>query len=192
MRLMKGRGGRAGAPAAFLDRDGTINRNRHGVYITRPGQLELYANSAEALRLLAAKGYRLVLISNQSGIGRGYMTLAEAKKINLRLEELLESEGIELDGVYICPHTPEARCRCRKPATGLLEEAAADMKVDLDRSFMAGDKASDIELARRAGIKGWLVLTGGGRAAAIKSGIKAFRDLLSLAKHIPDANKEEK
>ncbi|PIU19345.1 MAG: hypothetical protein COT18_07970 [Elusimicrobia bacterium CG08_land_8_20_14_0_20_59_10] len=175
-----------GAPAAFLDRDGTLNRNRHGQYITRPGQLRLYARASAALKLLARKGYLLVVITNQSGIGRGYMTMAVSKAINLKLVGELRRKGVRLDAVYFCPHVPGDNCSCRKPAPGLAQEAAADGSLDLERSFVAGDKASDLEFAVRAGLKGHLVLTGAGRKTAARLKKKAFRDILSLAKAMPE------
>jgi D-glycero-D-manno-heptose 1,7-bisphosphate phosphatase len=179
-----------GRPAAFLDRDGTINRNRHGEYITRPSQLRLYSRAAAALKLLAQKGYTLVVLTNQSGIARGYMTERTSAAINRRLLRLLAAGGVEVAAVYYCPHGPADGCRCRKPETGLLREARRDLKPDMKRSFLAGDKGSDIELARRGGLEGLLVLTGGGRAAAEKYGPGA-RDLYSLALAAPDTRKKK-
>lgn len=175
------------APAAFIDRDGTLNRNRHGVYVTRPEQLVLYSRVPAALKLLAAKGYRLIVLTNQSGIARGYMTAAASRAINLKLVRLLRREGVTLDGIYFCPHGPAANCACRKPAPGLLKEAAADSPIEMRGSFVAGDKDCDLRLARRAGLKGYLVMTGGGRAAAASRGAPGFRDLLSLARAVPAA-----
>ncbi len=108
-----------------------------------------------------------------------------------KLVALLRGEGIALDAIYFCPHTPEARCACRKPAPGLLEEALADRRLDLRRSFVAGDKGSDLRLARRAGLKGYLVMTGAGRAAAAAEKHAAFRDLLALARAVPDLKDKE-
>lgn len=171
------------APAAFLDRDGTLNRDRAGVYITAPQQLKIYAGAPEALRRLAAKGYRLVVLTNQSGVARGYMTLAEAKRVNLKLVRELKKAGVRLDAVYFCPHGPDDGCGCRKPRAGLLKEAARELAIDLRRSFVAGDKASDLDLAKAAGIKGLLVLTGQGKAAGRPG---AFRSLAALAAAVPD------
>lgn len=173
----------AKAPAAFLDRDGTLNRDRAGVYITSPEQLRIYAGVPAALRRLAAKGYRLVVLTNQSGVARGYMSLAQARRINLKLVRELKKAGVRLDAVYFCPHGPDDGCGCRKPRTGLIREAARELAIDLERSFVAGDKASDLDLARAAGIKGLLVLTGQGKAAG-RAG--AFRRLSSLAAAVPD------
>ena len=175
------------APAAFLDRDGTLNRDRAGVYITSPEQLKLYAGVPAALRLLAAKGYRLVVLTNQSGVARGYMSLAAAKRINLKLVRDLREAGVKLDAVYFCPHGPDQGCACRKPRAGLVKEALKDLAIDLERSFVAGDKASDLALAKAAGIKGLLVLTGQGKAA----GRSGFSSLLALARSLPEVNTKE-
>ncbi len=179
------------APAAFLDRDGTINLNRPGTYITRPAQLKLYTGAAKALRLIAAKGYRLVVLTNQSAVARGYMTLARSREINLKLVRELKKAGVELDAVYFCPHGPDEGCACRKPRAGLIKEAARELSIDLRRSFVAGDKKSDLELARTAGIKGRLVLTGEGRAVVPSPGAERYRDLPALARALPDLSKEK-
>jgi histidinol-phosphate phosphatase family protein len=176
------------APTAFLDRDGTINRDRAGVYITSPGQLKLYASAARAVKLLSEKGYRIVVVTNQSGVGRGYMTLAAAKAINLKLVRDLRAAGAPLAAVYFCPHAPEENCACRKPRPGLLREARKDLPADSKRSFVAGDKPSDLALAGNAGLKGYLVLTGQGRAA----GAAGYKNLLALARAVPDLRKINK
>jgi len=171
-------------PTAFLDRDGTINRDRSGVYITRPSQLKIYSGAPAALKLISAKGYRIVVITNQSGVGRGYLTLASAKAINLKLVRDLRLAGVRVDAVYFCPHRPDEKCACRKPAPGLIHEAAKDSPADIARSFVAGDKKSDLLLARNAGLKGYLVLTGQGKAAA--GGTGAYKNIFELARTLPD------
>ena len=173
-------------PTAFLDRDGTLNINRPGTYITRPSQLRLYAQAPAALKIMAAKGYRIVVLTNQSAVARGYMTLAAAKAINLRLVRELQRARARVDAVYMCPHGPQDGCRCRKPATGLLEEAAADLPTDLGRSFLAGDKASDLRMAANGGIKGFLVLTGEWRSAGPAAARGGYKGLLALARSLPD------
>lgn len=181
-------------PAAFLDRDGTLNINRIGVYVTKPAEVKLYACAARALRLLADKGYRLIVLTNQSGVARGYMSLKRSRMINLRLKKLFMQKGARLDAVYFCPHGPEDGCSCRKPGTGLLREALKDFRTDLKGSIMIGDKASDILTARKSGITPFLVFTGEGRAqmkkhpAALK-GVRAFRDILSAAHSAADRTK---
>ncbi len=174
----------AAVPTAFLDRDGTINHNRAGTYITRPSQLKIYAAAPAALRLLSAKGYRIVVITNQSGVARGYMTLAGSRAINLKLLRDLRRAGAVVDAIYFCPHGPGEKCACRKPAPGLILEAVKDRPADMARSFMAGDKKCDLLLAKNSGLKGFLVLTGQGKSAAGVT--RAYKDLLALARALPD------
>ncbi len=171
-------------PTAFLDRDGTLNRDRAGAYITRPSQLKIYAAAPAALRLISAKGYRIVVLTNQSGVARGYMTLAGSIAINLKLVRDLRLAGARVDAVYFCPHGPGENCACRKPAAGLIREAGKESPADMARSFVAGDKDSDLLLAKKAGLKGYLVLTGQGKAAAADA--TAYKDLLALARALPD------
>lgn len=177
-------------PAAFLDRDGTLNKNRHGVYITRPEQLKLYARVPAALKLLKKKGYRLIVVTNQSGIARGYLSAAASRAINLKFVQILRSLGVTLDAIYFCPHAPAEHCACRKPAPGLIKEAASALAIDMRRSFTVGDKPCDLHLARRAGLKGYLVLTGNGRTSAAATGRRGFGDLLTLARTVADVTKD--
>lgn len=174
----------AAVPTAFIDRDGTINRDRAGAYITRPSQLKIYAGAPAALKLIAAKGYRIVVITNQSGVARGYMTLSGSVEINLKLVRDLRLQGARVDAIYYCPHGPGENCACRKPAAGLIREAVKDSPADMARSFVAGDKGSDLQLAKKAGLKGYLVLTGQGKSSAPEA--PAHKDLLALARALPD------
>ena len=184
---------RPAAPTAFLDRDGTINRDKAGAYVLKPSQLKIYANAPAAVRLLNKKGYRVVVLTNQSAVGRGYMTLAASLAINRKMVSELRKAGAGVDAVYFCPHAPESNCACRKPKPGLVLEARKDSPADLARSFMAGDKKCDLDLARNAGLAGKLVLTGQWRrslgAPAAKRG---HRDLLALARAVPDVNTAER
>lgn len=143
-----------------LDRDGTIIEEKH--YLSDPCQVELIPGAANGLRQLQTAGLGLVVITNQSGIGRGYFDSARLGLIHQRLRRLLEAERVYLDGVYFCPHTPEDGCPCRKPKTGLLESAAKDLNLDPKACFVIGDKASDIEMGQRAGAATLLVRTGYG------------------------------
>lgn len=179
-------------PTAFLDRDGVLNHNRPGAYVTSPAELRLYARAPAAVALLAAKGYRVVVVTNQSAVARGYMTLAASRRVNLRLVSLLKKAGARVDAVYFCPHGPAEGCRCRKPAPGLVAEARRESPADMRRSFVAGDKASDLELGRRAGLKAFLVRTGHWRSAPAAAARRGFRDLLALARAMPDVKKDEK
>ncbi len=170
-------------PAVFLDRDGTLIHDRPGFYLTDPRRLKFYADAFKALRLLAP-GYRLIVVTNQAGIGRGYLTLARSKTINMKFVNELCARGIELDGVYFCPHLPGAGCACRKPGGGLIKEALKHHRINLPRSIVVGDKASDMKLADSLGLTSVLVKTGHGRnelrkqpglarGRAVKAGILA-------------------
>jgi D-glycero-D-manno-heptose 1,7-bisphosphate phosphatase len=157
-----------GRRAAFLDRDGTINIERG--YVTRPEDLVLIDGAAAAVRSLNEAGLLVVLVSNQSGVARGLMGEDDMARVHERLEELLAAEGAVLDGAYYCPNYsegPEDRftrdTSCRKPRTGMLEQAARDLDVDVAASFMVGDHSTDIEFANRAGLTAVLVMTGHGR-----------------------------
>jgi D-glycero-D-manno-heptose 1,7-bisphosphate phosphatase len=138
-----------GRPAAFLDRDGTIIHDRG--YPRDPALVELLPGAAHGLRTLRARGLLLVVVSNQSGLARGRVTSAEAEAVHRRFVERLAEDGVVLDAAYYCPHGPDDGCACRKPAPGLLLRAASELGIDLERSFMAGDKDSDVEAGRRAG-----------------------------------------
>jgi len=153
--------GRVSRPAVFADRDGTLVVERG--YLSDPDDLELLPGVPQALRNLRAQGFALVLVSNQSGVGRGLFPLSRVYQAMARLRRLLRARGVELDAVYFCPHRPEAGCACRKPAPGLLERAAEDLVLDLSRSVMIGDKLIDVETGHRAGAGGVLVRSGYGR-----------------------------
>jgi histidinol-phosphate phosphatase family protein len=147
-------------PAIFLDRDGTIIVERN--YLADPDRVELESRAAEGLRRLMRGGWPLVVLTNQSGIARGYFDLAAADAVNQRVSHLLAREGVEIAGWYICPHSPADACVCRKPLPGLAQRAAAELGLRLDGSWVIGDKRSDIELADSIGGRGVLVTTGHG------------------------------
>lgn len=153
----------------FFDRDGTLLEERN--YLSDPAQVALIPGAAEAVRMARAAGYLAVVLTNQSGVGRGYFRMQDVEAVHRRMEEMLAAEGARLDGIYICPHAPEEDCACRKPRTGLVERAALELGIDLSRSWMIGDKAADIELAANAAMKSVLVMTGYGEASA--SGVSA-------------------
>ncbi len=144
--------------AVFLDRDGTINEDRG--YIRRPSDVHLIPGAIEAIRALNERGLPVVVISNQSGLARGFFTLDELKAVNSRLIELLKVGGASIDAMYFCPHLPDDACQCRKPRTALVEKAAG--KLGLRCSYVVGDKGTDIALARGAGARAVLVKTGHG------------------------------
>jgi len=147
-----------------LDRDGTLIVEHQ--YLSDVQQVELLPGAASGLRQLQERGLGLIVITNQSGVGRGFFDLARLDQIHRRLHELLHAEGVHLDGIYVCPHTPDDDCRCRKPNTALLELAAKDMGCDLQASFVIGDKACDIALGRRVRATTLLVRTGYGAQVA--------------------------
>ncbi len=144
--------------AVFLDRDGTINID-HG-YLHKPEELVLITGAAEAIRRLNELGIKVLIITNQSGVGRGYFKEEDVWKVNTRLEALLSLEGAHIDGIYYCIHRPDDDCSCRKPQSDLVLRAAEEHGVELSRSFVVGDKASDVLLAWRCGARGVLVMTG--------------------------------
>lgn len=155
----------------LLDRDGTVIVERH--YLSDPSQVELIPGTAPALRQLSKMGLGLVIITNQSPIGRRLFNEECLELIHHRLLELLEAEGVHLDGIYYCPHLPEENCRCRKPQPGLVELAAEELDFDPQASFMIGDKACDIELGRRVGATTLLVRTGYGAQAVAEAVVTA-------------------
>lgn len=159
----------APAPVLFLDRDGVVIEDRH--YLADPEGVVLVAGAADAMRTAHAAGFRVVGVSNQSGLGRGRFGPGEFAAVMERLEQLLASEGAAFDAFHYCPHGPDDGCRCRKPAPGLLEEAALRVPFDPARSWVIGDKASDVALALGAGLGAVLVHTGYGAGAS--AGVQA-------------------
>jgi D-glycero-D-manno-heptose 1,7-bisphosphate phosphatase len=133
----------------ILDRDGTLVIDRG--YLGDAAGLEFEPGAAEGLNWLYSHGYRLVVITNQSGVGRGLFTLERLEEMNARLRVMVEDVGARLEGIYYCPHAPDSSCACRKPALGLLTRAVADLGFDPAMAIMVGDKESDIEFGHRAG-----------------------------------------
>lgn len=154
----------------LLDRDGTISEECG--YLSEPGQVRLILGAASALRQFKEMGLGLVIVTNQSAVGRGFFDEARLHLIHRRLYELLEAEGIQLDGIYFCPHKPEDDCSCRKPRTGLVEKASAELDFDPGLSFVIGDKACDIEMGRTVGATTLLVRTGYGAQVAEDKGVQ--------------------
>lgn len=152
--------------AVFLDRDGTINEDVG--YLSDPDGLVLIKGALPAIKALNEEGVKVIVISNQSGVSRGVFTVQDVSAVNKRLMEVISSGGASVDGIYYCPHKPEDNCACRKPKTGLIEKAAAEHSIAMRYSYVIGDKASDVELARNAGAKSVLVLTGHGAEEAKK------------------------
>ena len=142
----------------FLDRDGTLNEDPG--FLRSASDLKLLPGVATALARLKSAGARLVVVTNQSGVGRGLLTLRDLEAIHARLEGLLEQGDAALDAIYFCPHHPDDGCRCRKPATGMVDRAVSELQADLRKAYVVGDHAGDIQLANAAGVKSILVTSG--------------------------------
>ena len=155
-------------PAVFIDRDGTISEEVG--YVNHPSRYRVFPFAAEALSKLNSAGWLAVLVTNQAGVARGYFAEEMIGRVHALLAEELARGGARLDAVYYCPHHPSVGaepyrldCDCRKPRPGLVTRAAADLGVDLARSWMVGDRYGDVELARNAGLRSAFVLSGYGR-----------------------------
>ncbi len=151
-------------PALFLDRDGVIIENRHS-YVRSWEDVEIYPQAIQALVRAASSPYKIVIVTNQSAVGRGIITLETAIEINNRLVQVIQAAGGRVDGIFLCPHTPHDACDCRKPRPGLLLQAAEALSIDLERSVMIGDAFSDLLAGQSAGVAR-LVLVRTGRGAA--------------------------
>jgi D-glycero-D-manno-heptose 1,7-bisphosphate phosphatase len=181
-----------GRPAVFLDRDGTIVREVD--YLRSVEELRLLPGAGNAIRHLNEAGLAVVVVSNQSGVARGLLTEADVTRIHDVLRRRLRRYKARLDGIYYCPHHPEGRvvryrlrCRCRKPAPGLLQRAARDLGLDLHRCLAVGDAARDVEAGRRAGCRTVLVRTGYGAESESRWGSDPPPDHVadSLAAAVP-------
>jgi D-glycero-D-manno-heptose 1,7-bisphosphate phosphatase len=146
-------------PAAFLDRDGVLNVD-HG-YVHRPEQLEWIAGAPESVRLINEAGYYAIVITNQSGVARGFFDEAAVKSFHAHMQSALAGKGARIDAFYYCPHHPDGTvkpfamaCSCRKPRTGMLEQAARDWPIDINRSFFIGDKDRDMAAAAAFKVRG--------------------------------------
>ena len=146
--------------AVLLDRDGTINVDTG--YVSDPASICLEDGVLDGLRRLTAAGLPLIILSNQSGVGRGYFDLCDVVDVNHSIAEQLAAHDIEVAGWYVCPHAPADQCDCRKPLPGLALRAAKDFSLDLRRCWMIGDKRSDLQMADAVGASSILLLTGEG------------------------------
>jgi D-glycero-D-manno-heptose 1,7-bisphosphate phosphatase len=181
--------------AVFLDRDGVITVD-HG-YVHRVDQFRFVPGSAQALRLLQGDGWRLVVVTNQSGIARGLYSLDDYEHFTEHLRAELRAVGVQLDAVYRCPHLPDAAvaayrlaCDCRKPSPGMLLRAAHELSLDLGASVMVGDRLSDVQAGRAAGV-GRCVLVRSGRpigAEEVHLADAVFDDLAACARALVEAN----
>jgi D-glycero-D-manno-heptose 1,7-bisphosphate phosphatase len=153
-------------PAVFLDRDGVIIENRDN-YVRSWADVEIYPQALAALARLSASRFKIILITNQSAVGRGIISLETAEAINLRLIQEIELAGGRVDGIFMCPHSPSDGCLCRKPLPGLFFQAANALEVDLSTSYLIGDAITDIQAGQAAGVcQAILVRTGRGAKQA--------------------------
>jgi D-glycero-D-manno-heptose 1,7-bisphosphate phosphatase len=157
-------------PAIFLDRDGVVCENRSD-YVKSWAEVAFLPGAFDALRRLTGADFAIVLVTNQSAVGRGIISYEEATAINRRVVETIRTVGGRIDGAYLCPHHPDANCACRKPRPGLLLQAADELDLDLGRSYLVGDAVSDMQAADAAGVRGIMVLTGRGREQVREAGL---------------------
>ncbi len=173
-------------PAVFLDRDGVIIENKDQ-YVRSWDDVAFLDGSLASLRKLSGSIYKVIIVTNQSVVGRGIISLSEAEGINLKLIEEIERAGARVDGLFMCPHAPADECNCRKPKPGLILQAASAMNLDLARSFMVGDAVTDMQAGRAAGIdKNILVKTGRGKDQVSLSAADATR-IFGIYDHLESA-----
>jgi D-glycero-D-manno-heptose 1,7-bisphosphate phosphatase len=188
--------------AVFLDRDGTINVEVG--YLSKPDDLRLIPGAARAVARLNDTGYIVVVVTNQSGVARGYFTEEDVHRVNQRMIEMLGPLGARIDGIYYCPHHPESgdetyrkECVCRKPNTGMVTRAVEELDIDVSRSFVVGDHVGDVLLGINAGARSIHVLTGHGdheREKLIENGIRPVifaSDLTEAVEYILSHDTEE-
>jgi D-glycero-D-manno-heptose 1,7-bisphosphate phosphatase len=174
--------------AVFLDRDGTINVEKG--YVHKTEEFELIPGVPEALRLLKNEGYLLIVVTNQSGVARGYYPMEAVHRLHRHMDEELARFGVAVDAYYVCPHHPEVGvdefkmvCECRKPMAGMLMDAARDFAIDLASSYMIGDKPTDVEAGLKAGCRSMFLTTGHGanESSTVKPDVPRFPNLLAAA-----------
>lgn len=178
----------------FLDRDGVINRNPPNKgYVLTWAEFVFIPNALQAIRTLTESGYRIIVVTNQAGIGRGIFTERHLMEIHHRMVTEIAQAGGQIDAIYYCPHHPAAGCECRKPKPGMLIRAASEHDIDMSQAYVIGDSITDIEAARSAGASPILVLTGHGRdtyrcyicsapAATTRKPDKIFTNLYAAAR----------
>ncbi len=162
--------------AVFLDRDGTVNEERH--YLYRPEDVVLFPGTAAALRRIQDGGFLLVVVSNQSGVGRGYFTLDDVERVNEKLCSDLASHGVRLSRIYIAPEAPDAPSRGRKPSPQFLFDARDEFKIDLAQSYVIGDKLIDLQCGWDAGVKRSILVRTGYGAETEAAGTAELRKAL--------------
>lgn len=176
--------------AVFLDRDGTINVEKE--YLYRIADFEFVPGAVDAVRMLNESGYFVVVVTNQSGVARGYYTEEDVENLHRHIGKELEKSGARIDAWLYCPHHPDGRgsyslpCNCRKPLPGMLKEAARRYDINLEASIMIGDKLADISAGQAAGCRTILVRTGYGseQESCLSGSVSVFDDLLTAAKSL--------
>lgn len=170
----------------FLDRDGVINQDSDS-YIKSVGEWKPIQGSIDAIALLTQHGYKIVVITNQSGLYRGFFDLAELKKIHEKMQGLVEEKGGKIDAIYFCPHGPDEGCSCRKPKPGLFKKFSRDRDIKLENIPFIGDTLSDIQAGEAAGVRPILVKTGKGKKTLADHpdlNVQVFENLYEAAKNI--------
>ena len=179
--------GNGARPTIFIDRDGVVNRNRDD-YVKSWGEFEFLPGSLEALRMLAGRGVRVVVVTNQSAVGRGIISGEALEGIHRQMVAEVEAHGGRIDAVLCCPHAPDDGCDCRKPRPGLLLEATRRFRIDPAMSCFVGDNLCDLKAAQAAGIPFVMVLSGKGLPASLRRARAGYplrwiaRDLESAAR----------
>lgn len=179
--------------AILMDRDGTVIKEKPGTYLSDPEGVKLYKNTLKAFKLFKKMGYKLFIVSNQSGIGRGYFGHGEVKKVNDKMLKLLKPAA-DIDGIYYCPHAPNDPCNCRKPLPQMGLDIIKEHNIDPALSFMIGDKKSDMLFAKNINMQGILVLTANGKKQLAKykdilKDNKICLDIYGAAKYIQKVKK---
>ena len=171
--------------AVFLDRDGTLIVEKH--YLSDPDDIELLPGTVEALKLLKSAGLMLIIVTNQSAIGRGFIREQRLAEIHARFSDLLAEQGVSVDEIYYCPHVPDENCECRKPKTGMGDRARQERSIDLTKSYVVGDNLGDIGLGHNIGATSILVRTGYGskiESKELADECLIVDDILAAANHI--------
>lgn len=171
-------------PAIFLDRDGVIIQDKPGKYITSIKNVKIYKSFIDGFKKIDKKKYHIIIITNQSAINRGYISLEKSVEINNYIVKKLKKYGIKINAVYFCPHRPDEKCQCRKPESGLIKEAEKDYRIDFKNSFFIGDKLTDMLLAEKIKVKSIFVLTGQGISQLKKHGKITSNYVLKNLKYI--------
>ena len=181
--------------AVFLDRDGTVNVEKE--YLHRTEEFEFIADAPDAIRLLKKAGFLVIIVTNQSGIGRGFFDEAAVHRLHRYMDEELSRFGAAVDAYYLCPHHPlhgigeyRRECGCRKPLPGMLLEAADDFSIDLTASYIIGDKMADVEAGLAAGCRPLLVRTGYGgmESVSLPDGVSSYADIMAAVRAIISAD----